>query len=154
MKVTVRISCAQTPPSGERGAYRNTFILNTTTSVTFVLKNLHPGRLISIGWDYVSELLPLTDMLLIPRWYEFGEGRWNDIDRRKQKNSEKNLSQCHFFHHKSHMHWTGRESVPPHWDAGDKPPESWYGLKNHRLRQVLTPRILGPMASTLIIIVI
>jgi hypothetical protein len=26
---------------------------------------------------------------------------WNDIDRVKPKNSKKNLSQCHFVHHKS-----------------------------------------------------
>jgi hypothetical protein len=37
-----------------------------------------------------------------PRLYEFRKRRWNDIDRRKPKNSEKNLSQCHFVHHKSH----------------------------------------------------
>jgi hypothetical protein len=43
-------------------------------------------------WDYVSELLPLTDILFIPRMiHECGERRWNDIDRRKPKNSEKNL---------------------------------------------------------------
>jgi hypothetical protein len=53
-----------------------------------------------------------------PRWYEFGERRWNDTDRGKPKNSEKNLSQCNFFYYNSlltesctslpceHHHWT------------------------------------------------
>jgi hypothetical protein len=31
------------------------------------------------------------------------EHRWNEIDRGKPKNSGKNLSQCHFVHHKCHM---------------------------------------------------
>jgi hypothetical protein len=31
-----------------------------------------------------------------------GDSWWNDIDRVKPKDSEKNLSQCHFVHHKSH----------------------------------------------------
>jgi hypothetical protein len=31
------------------------------------------------------------------------EHRWNEIDRGKPKYSEKNLSQFHFVHHKSHM---------------------------------------------------
>jgi hypothetical protein len=31
------------------------------------------------------------------------EHRPNEIDRRKPKYSEKNLSQCHFVYHKSHM---------------------------------------------------
>jgi hypothetical protein len=35
------------------------------------------------------------------------------------KYSDKNLSQCHFVHHKSHMDWTGIESGPPRWEAGD-----------------------------------
>jgi hypothetical protein len=57
-----------------------------------------------MGCDYVSELLSLTDILFIPEMiYENGERRWNDTDRGKQKNSEKNLSQSHYVHHKSHM---------------------------------------------------
>jgi hypothetical protein len=33
----------------------------------------------------------------------------------KQKNSEKNLSQYHFFHNKSRKFWPGREPGPPRW---------------------------------------
>jgi hypothetical protein len=35
--------------------------------------------------------------------YEYGEPRWNDIEREKLKNSERNLSQCQFVHQISYM---------------------------------------------------
>jgi hypothetical protein len=48
------------------------------------------------------------------------EHRWNEIDRGKPKYSGKNLSQCHFVHHKSHMDRPGIEPGPPRWKASDK----------------------------------
>jgi hypothetical protein len=49
----------------------------------------------------------------------FMEHRWNEIDRGKPKYSEKNLSQCHLVHHKSHMDRPGIEPGPPLGEAGD-----------------------------------
>jgi hypothetical protein len=73
-----------------------------------------------MGWDCVSELLPLTDILFIPQMiYDYGKRRWNDTDREKPKNSEKNLSQYHFVRYKSHVDWHGREPGIPRWEAGD-----------------------------------
>jgi hypothetical protein len=58
----------------------------------------------SMRRDYVSELRPPTSLLFIPHViHEYGEPRWNDIERVKSRNSKKNLSQCHFAHHKFHM---------------------------------------------------
>jgi hypothetical protein len=39
--------------------------------------------------------------------YEHGDPWWNYTDRRKVKIWQKNLSQCHFVHHKSHKDWPG-----------------------------------------------
>jgi hypothetical protein len=47
------------------------------------------------------------------------EHRWNEIDSEKPKYSEKNLSQYHFFLHKSHMERPGIELGPPRYEAGD-----------------------------------
>jgi hypothetical protein len=41
------------------------------------------------------------------------ENRWNEIDKENPKYSKKNLSQCHFVHHKYHMDRTGIEPGPP-----------------------------------------
>jgi hypothetical protein len=36
-------------------------------------------------------------------FFQVMEHRWNETDRGKPKYSGKNLAQCHFVHHKSHM---------------------------------------------------
>ena len=43
---------------------------------------------------------------------------WSGIDRGKSKYSVRNLSLCHFFHHKSHVKWPGIEPGPPRSEAG------------------------------------
>jgi hypothetical protein len=73
------------------------------------------------------ELWPLTGALSSPRWYDTWvnmEQRWNHTDRGRPRDSEENLSQCHFVFHKSHMNCSGREPGPP----GEKP-ELWYGYE-------------------------
>jgi hypothetical protein len=50
--------------------------------------------------------------------YEYGEPRWNDIDRRKPKNSEENLPH-------NHIDGPGREPGAPQLEAGDYPPQPW-----------------------------
>jgi hypothetical protein len=43
-------------------------------------------------------------LLFIPQVIqEYGEPQWIDIDSGKANNLEKNLSQCHSVHHKSHL---------------------------------------------------
>jgi hypothetical protein len=70
-----------------------------------------------------------ADLLFIPQViYDYGEPRWNDTDRGKQKNSEKTLSKCHVFRHKSHMDWPWQEPGPPRWKAGNCSPKPCHDL--------------------------
>jgi hypothetical protein len=47
------------------------------------------------------------------------EHRWNEIDGGKPKYLDKNLFQCHFDHHKSHVDRPGIDPEPPRWEAGE-----------------------------------
>jgi hypothetical protein len=49
------------------------------------------------------------------KFFQVMEHRWNEIDKGKPKYSGKNLSQCQFVNHKSHMDEPGL----PRWEAGD-----------------------------------
>jgi hypothetical protein len=53
---------------------------------------------------------PVMKMISVFSFFQLMEHRWNETDRRKPKYSGKHLSQCHFFHHKSHTDWPGIES--------------------------------------------
>jgi hypothetical protein len=63
--------------------------------------------------------------LFIPQvTYEYGEPRWNDIDREKPKKSDKNLTQCHFFQIPHGLICAKVQASK----AGDEPPEPWHSL--------------------------
>jgi hypothetical protein len=53
------------------------------------------------------------DVSVLFSFFRAMEHRWKEIDRGKPKYSEKNLSQCHFVHHKSNMDRPGIKPEPP-----------------------------------------
>jgi hypothetical protein len=49
---------------------------------------------------------------------KYAERWWRVTDREKQKYSERNLSQYHFVHHKSHTNWSRIETKSARLEAG------------------------------------
>lgn len=70
--------------------------------------------------NYVILCSVVSSSCFLSRWREivspncglqYGEPLWNDTGG-KTEDLEKNLSQCHFFQHKTHLGLPGREPGP------------------------------------------
>jgi hypothetical protein len=80
----------------------------------------HLVVVMSMGSYYVSELRPPAGLSFVPQTiHDYGDPRWNDIDRGKPKNSERTCSSATSPTTKPHMDWPGREFLPQRWEAGD-----------------------------------
>jgi hypothetical protein len=52
---------------------------------------------------------------------------WNDSEEGKLKCSDRNPSQCHFSHHKSHTVWPRIKPGPLEMNVCNRLPEKYYG---------------------------
>jgi hypothetical protein len=68
-------------------------------------------------WGLLCNPMMKKKMIIIFVLFLVLEHRWNETDTGKTKNSGKNLSQCHFAHHKSHTDWPGIEPGRPRGEA-------------------------------------
>jgi hypothetical protein len=73
------------------------------------------ARLCLCGTGPLAGPLSILQMII---WKNI-EQQWNDTNRGKPKDSEINLSQCHFVHQKSNMDWPKREPGTPRWNSDD-----------------------------------
>jgi hypothetical protein len=76
----------------------------------------------SMGWDY-DVCMSLWDWALFYSPQIIHEWIWGSgemvVTRENWRTQRKNLSQCQYVHHKSHIDWPGREPADPRWEAGD-----------------------------------
>jgi hypothetical protein len=81
-------------------------------------------------------LLMRPPTCLSPRWYMSINSHGGMISTGKNpKNSEKNLSQCHFVHQKPHMNWPGPEPkyrVADYWSMWDMYSQQGFKRLLHR----------------------
>ena len=78
----------------------------------------------SISFKGACQLLRLCSF--DARWmlYEMSINIMSGFTVTGEQYLKKNLSQCHFIHHKSHMYWPLCEADPSRWGAGDEPRET------------------------------
>jgi hypothetical protein len=102
---------------------------HTLTYLSSNFLNVNRGAELYFVFFFVDEMSPCLSTaatsgpIVVPKMlYMSMEPRWNDIDKGKLKNSEKNLFQCHFVHHKSQMdssgHYPGERRAINHLSHG------------------------------------